>query len=204
MRYLLLLLFATSAWGADNTITIDQIGSNNSYTVSQDGVGHSASVTTGRVSDVDYLTLSITQGGTGAKTATVEVKSGINNGITISQDGAGNHTASIQNLAGNANNITISQSGAGSHEFNVINTAGSTNSNNTITGTEWWCGCRQVVQCMAQWSQRSHCECYPNFKHSQSSQYEYQLRCRYLRNLELHTTIITKGEAYELVQTHTP
>jgi len=136
MRYLLLLLFATTAWAADNTITIDQIGSNNTYTVSQDGTGHTASVTTGRVSDVDYLTLAITQGGTGAKTATVEVKSGINNGITISQDGAGNHTASIQNLSGNANNISISQSGAGSHEFNVINTAGSTNNNNTINATQ--------------------------------------------------------------------
>ena len=136
MRYLLLLLFATTAWAADNTITIDQIGSNNSYTVSQDGSGHTASVITGRVSDVDYLTLSITQSGTGAKTATVEVKSGINNGITISQDGAGNHTASIQNLSGNANNISISQSGAGTHEFNVINTAGSTNNNNTISATQ--------------------------------------------------------------------
>jgi len=136
MRYLLLLLFATTAWAADNTISIDQIGSNNTYTVSQDGSGHTASVTTGRVSDVDYLTLSITQGGTGAKTAMVEVKSGINNGITISQDGAGNHTASIQNLSGNANNISISQSGAGSHEFNVINTAGSTNNNNTINATQ--------------------------------------------------------------------
>ena len=53
MRYLLLLLIATTAWAADNTIIIDQIGSNNSYTVSQDGTGHTATVTTGRVSDVD-------------------------------------------------------------------------------------------------------------------------------------------------------
>jgi hypothetical protein len=136
MRLLVLLLIANFAWAADNTIVIDQIGSNNTYTISQDGTGHTATVTTGRVSDVDYLTLSIAQSGTGAKTATVEVKSGINNGIAITQDGAGNHTASIQNLQGSANSITISQSGAGSHEFNVINTAGTINSNNTITATQ--------------------------------------------------------------------
>jgi len=135
MRHIWLVLLVSQVWALDNTIVIDQIGSNNSYTVTQDGSGHSLNVTTGRVSDVDYLTLSVSQSGS-AKTATVEVKSGINNGISILQDGTGNHTASIQNLQGNANNITINQTGAGTHDFSIVNGSGTTNSSNTITATQ--------------------------------------------------------------------
>lgn len=137
MRYLLLLLLINTAHAADNTIIIDQIGSNNTYIVEQkDSSGHSVNITTGKASDVDYTTINILQQGTGTKTTTVDIKSGSNQGITLFQDGAGNHTASIQNLTGSGNNISISQSGSATHTFNVINGAGTTNTGNTITGTQ--------------------------------------------------------------------
>ena len=137
MKYLLLVLLVNLAYAADNTIMIDQIGSNNTYVIEQkDSAGHSASISTGKVSDVDFTTINILQQGTGAKTASIDIKAGSNQGISILQDGAGNHTASIQNLTGSGNNISISQNGAGSHSFNVINAASTTNTGNTITGTQ--------------------------------------------------------------------
>jgi hypothetical protein len=132
--YAVLLISATS-W-ADNTINIDQIGDNNSITVTQDGTQHTATVTLGKTSSVDYTTLSVVQQGTGAKTATVEIKSGISNGVNIFQDGTGAHTASIQNLTGSGNNIGITQSGAGNHIMNITNPWNATNTGNTVNATQ--------------------------------------------------------------------
>ena len=120
---------------ADNVINVDQIGSNNGVAITQEGNGHTATVTTGKTSDVDYTTISITQQGA-AKTANVEIKSGINNNVIIQQDGTGNHNAGIQNLNGSGNNISISQSGTGNHTFNVINGTGTTNNGNTVNATQ--------------------------------------------------------------------
>ena len=72
----------------------------------------------------------------GIKTTSVEIKSGINNGVNILQQGAGNHIASINNLNGSGNNINIDQNGSGNHEFRVLNSIGSVNSGNTITSTQ--------------------------------------------------------------------
>lgn len=134
--YFFLLLTVACVAFADNTLTIDQIGSNNTFTIDQTGNGHSATITAGKISDVDYTTFAITQQGTGAKTANLEVKSGSNNSITVNQDGAGNHTASIQSFVGSGNNISLNQTGAGKHEFNIINNTGTTNSGNTVTATQ--------------------------------------------------------------------
>jgi hypothetical protein len=129
----ILLLVVGYAWGADNTISVDQIGNNNTVTISQDGLGHTANIKTGAIGDVDYSTFTISQQGA-AKTATVEVKTGINNGIDINQSGSGNHTANVQNLQGNGNNITIGQSGAGSHT--LIVSGNNVNNGNIITTTQ--------------------------------------------------------------------
>jgi hypothetical protein len=119
-----------------NSIYIEQVGDNNTYTVYQDGNGHTASISVGKSAPSDNNNINITQQGTGAKTATVEITSGINNGIVITQDGSGNHSGNIQNLNGSANNITISQSGDSGHVFNILGGLGTTNSGNTINATQ--------------------------------------------------------------------
>lgn len=134
--YFFLLLIIASVCFADNRITVDQVGSNSTYNIDQVGNGHNITLNIGLASDADGTTLTVLQQGTGAKTATVSIPSGINNGVNIQQDGAGNHIASIQNLTGSGNNITINQSGAGKHEFNVINGTGAANSGNTISGNQ--------------------------------------------------------------------
>ena len=131
-----LFLITVVAFAADNTITVDQVGSYNTTTITQDGNGHVATVNTGQATDVDNTTLTILQQGTGTKTATVSIPSGINNSVNIQQDGAGNHVASIQNLNGSGNGISVTQLGAGKHEFNVIAGTGTTNNGNTITGNQ--------------------------------------------------------------------
>ena len=83
------LLFVSSIVQAgDSSINIDQIGSNNTMQVTQDGPDHSVSITTGADSDVDNAYIVISQQGTGAKNAQVDIRSGINNTITVNQDGA--------------------------------------------------------------------------------------------------------------------
>ena len=136
MKKLLLLLMLNVAWAADNSITIDQIGDNNTTVIVQDGSGHNTTVNLGRVSSVDNTYISIVQQGTGAKTATIDIPAGINNGVVLFQDGAGNHTANIQNLLGSGNNIGISQTGAGNHTFNLTNPWNATNNANTIDVTQ--------------------------------------------------------------------
>jgi hypothetical protein len=131
-----LLLMVGYAYAADNKITVDQVGSGNTITVEQIGKGHQATVNMGSATDVDNVTLTILQQGTGAKTATVAIPAGINNTVNIQQDGSGNHVAGIQNLNGSGNSVTVNQSGAGKHELNVIGAAGATNNGNTITGNQ--------------------------------------------------------------------
>jgi hypothetical protein len=102
-----------------SSIYIDQVGDLNNITVSQDGPGHSATITTGANTNVDYATLSILQQGTGAKTATIDVKGGVNNSANIQQDGNGNHTANVQIFSGNGNSANITQTGAANHIADV-------------------------------------------------------------------------------------
>jgi hypothetical protein len=102
----------------------------------QDGDGHSASITAGRTTGtVDYNTFSILQQGA-AKTAVIDVKSGISNTFNIQQDGTGNHSASIQNMIGSGNNVSVTQQGAGKHEFTVTNPNNATNNGNTVAATQ--------------------------------------------------------------------
>jgi microcompartment protein CcmK/EutM len=120
---------------ADNTIVIDQVGSGNQTIIVQEGSGHSATVTAGYGSPVDYNVFAITQQGA-AKTATIELKAGINNTFNIQQDGTGNHTAAIQNMIGSGNNVNVTQQGAGNHSFTVTNPNSATNNGNTVTATQ--------------------------------------------------------------------
>ena len=75
MRYLLFFL-AFSAYAADNSISIDQVGSYNTVVISQDGTAHDATVKLGKSGGVDNTAVSITQQGTGAKSANVELTNG--------------------------------------------------------------------------------------------------------------------------------
>lgn len=140
----LILLFAiisvaglrcTDARAVDNTVNVDQVGTGNQTTVIQDGSGHTANIKAGDVSSVDYNVFSITQQGA-AKTAGIELKSGINNTFNIQQDGTGNHNANIQNFIGSGNSVSLTQQGAGSHSFTVTNPNNATNNGNTITATQ--------------------------------------------------------------------
>jgi hypothetical protein len=140
MKYYLLIiavLLSTNIYAQNqNTIYIEQIGSYNSVTVNQDGIGHTATVTMGLTSNVDNTTVAIDQKDSGPKTATVNIPGGFNNSVSITQQGAGNHTAAITNLNGIANSVTINQGGAGNHTIGIVGAAGSQNNGNTITATQ--------------------------------------------------------------------
>jgi len=127
--------YCNKTHAADNTINIDQVGNGNQTTVIQEGTGHSATITAGYGSPVDYNVFAITQQGA-AKTATIELKSGINNTFNIQQDGTGNHTAAIQNMIGSGNNVNVTQQGAGNHTLTVTNPNSATNNGNTVTATQ--------------------------------------------------------------------
>jgi hypothetical protein len=133
--YIFLAPSKAQAQANNNTVYIDQIGSGNQTTVVQDGTGHSATLTTGGTSPTDYNVFSILQQGA-AKTASIELKSGIDNTFNIQQDGAGNHTAAIQNMIGSGNNVNITQQGAGNHSFTITNPNNATNNGNTVTATQ--------------------------------------------------------------------
>lgn len=135
MRILYSLILVSSVCLADNIVTVDQIGNSNTITVTQEGTGHNANIKLGSLGDVDYTTVSILQQGA-AKTAKVEMPSGINTTASIQQEGTGNHYAGIMSLNGSGNNITIGQSGAGNHTFNLIGDTNTTNSGNTITAQQ--------------------------------------------------------------------
>ena len=121
---------------ADNIITVEQIGDQNSVRVLQDGGGHTLNIAMGKTSPVTTTSIDITQQGTGAKTATIDMPSGYNNSIMLLQDGAGNHTANLQNLTGAGNSFNISQTGAGTHSFTVQGQPGATSNGNIITATQ--------------------------------------------------------------------
>jgi hypothetical protein len=125
----------TSVLVSKNIIYIDQVGNNNTTTVIQDGDGHNARIVSGDVAAADLNMFAIKQQGA-AKTANIELRSGISNTFNIIQDGTGNHSASIQNMIGSGNNVTVTQQGAGSHIFNVTNPWNATNNGNTITATQ--------------------------------------------------------------------
>jgi hypothetical protein len=133
--FMLAVFMPKKARAADNSIIIDQVGSNNTINVSQDGSGHYAKVVLGSISAVDNTTVSIDQKDSGPKFASVRINSGVDNGVNILQQGSGNHS-SIMNFTGSGNNISLDQSGSGNHEFNVIGASGSTNSGNTINATQ--------------------------------------------------------------------
>jgi archaellin len=119
-----------------NFIHIDQVGSNNTTTVTQDGDGHSAVVTAGSgTSPVEYNMFSITQTG-GAKTAGIDLRSGMNNTLSTLQEGTGNHNANITNFIGSGNQVSIYQGGAGNHTFNVTNPNSATNNGNVVNATQ--------------------------------------------------------------------
>ena len=130
------LSVAPVAANNSNLVYVDQIGSNNTVVIGQDGLAHTATVTLGRDTPVDNTYVNITQQGTGAKTAGVDIPSGYNNSVVLFQDGSGNHTAAIQNLNGAANNMNFSQTGAGTHSMTVTGAPGTTNSGDTITSTQ--------------------------------------------------------------------
>jgi hypothetical protein len=134
--WLLLYFLSVPTAHADNQISIDQIGSYNTVIVTQDGTTQNATVSLGKTSAVDNTYVNITQQGTGAKTAGVDMPSGYNNSVVMFQDGAGNHNAAIQNLNGAANNINFSQTGAGNHSMTITGAQGTTNSGNTIDATQ--------------------------------------------------------------------
>ena len=131
MRWL--LLFFPVVVFADNLITIDQVGSANTITISQDG-SHSATLAIGPDSAVTTSTFSIDQSGTGSHSASIEVPAGYNNSFSVTQSGSGNQTTGIVNFAGSANSVSVTQSGAGNHTFNL--TGSGTNNANTVTATQ--------------------------------------------------------------------
>jgi hypothetical protein len=142
MKYLLVAIVISMAGfqcskihAADNTVNVDQIGNGNQTTIVQDGSGNTATVTSGQGSSTDYNVFSILQQGNN-KTASIELKAGINNTFNIQQDGTGNHTAAIQNMIGSGNQINLSQSGAGNHTLNVTNPNNATNNGNTVNATQ--------------------------------------------------------------------
>lgn len=134
IKYLIFFL-SLSVYAGDNTINIDQVGDNNTISIIQDGTDHIAIVELGKTTAGSGNTVTIEQRDA-AKTASVEIKTGINNGISILQQGTGNHVASIQNFIGSGNNISIDQNGAGTHAFTISNTSSNTNNGNTITATQ--------------------------------------------------------------------
>ena len=134
--FLIIFFISLNAFGADATVNITQVGSNNVINIEQYNAAHNASINLGLSSAVDNTNISIVQRDTGVKTAIVNIPSGINNGVSILQQGSGNHTASIQNLNGSGNNINIDQNGAGNHEFNVVAGTGTINNGNTVNANQ--------------------------------------------------------------------
>lgn len=119
----------------NNAIYIEQVGDSNTTTVVQDGDGHTARIVSGDLAPADLNTFSITQQGA-AKSANIELRSGISNTFNIQQDGTGNHSAAIQNMIGSGNNVNVTQQGAGNHIFNITNPNSATNNGNTVTATQ--------------------------------------------------------------------
>jgi hypothetical protein len=134
--FLITFFISLNVYAADSSVNITQVGSNNVINIEQYNAAHNASINLGASSAVDNTNVSIVQRDSGVKTATVEIRSGINNGVNILQQGAGTHTSSVQNLSGSGNNINIDQNGIGNHEFNIVTGTGTINNGNTINATQ--------------------------------------------------------------------
>jgi len=124
------------SYSQSSHIYIEQIGSNNTFEVSQTGFGHLASIKAGLEGSVDTSSVSVTQQGAGAKSAIIELTNGYSNSLSITQEGAGQHSATVQNYAGSANSISITQTGNANNTFTVIGAAGTINNANTINATQ--------------------------------------------------------------------
>jgi hypothetical protein len=137
----LIILFLVAGLGhcsqvksADNSISIEQVGSNNQYTISQEYSNKYVNISLGGVASSDNNNITINQQDTGSHSSKVELPNGINNGVNINQSGGGNQTTAIQNLIGSSNNVSVTQSGASNNTFNLIGTG--TNNANTISATQ--------------------------------------------------------------------
>lgn len=117
---------------ADNIITIDQVGSNNQYTITQDYTGNKVDISNTGDSNV----IGIMQGGFGQQTSNIKLTNGISNTVSVNQNGTGNMIATVQNMNGSANNITVNQTGASNNTMNIIGATGTTNNANTINATQ--------------------------------------------------------------------
>ena len=129
-----MFLISFGVYAADNSISIDQIGNNNQYTVTQEYSGKYVNISVGGVASSDSNVISVTQQDTGSHSASIELPNGINNGVNITQAGGGNQTTSIQNFVGSSNSISVNQSGNSNNTFNVLGTG--TNNANTISATQ--------------------------------------------------------------------
>jgi hypothetical protein len=157
MRLLLLLLLPFTVWAQSSqwnpNVYVDQVGDNNTITITQSDGNHYARValganlpseswvnannpTMGTTAGSDANYVRITQQGTGDKKSAVEIPNGYSNSIILFQDGVGNHTTTIQNLVGNANSINTSQTGSGNHTLSILGQSGTTNNGNTINSTQ--------------------------------------------------------------------
>ena len=81
----LLFFFCINAYAGDNTINIEQIGDNNSITISQDGSGHTATVELGKTTAGSGNAITIDQRDA-PQTAVVEIKPGPQNPKTPKYD----------------------------------------------------------------------------------------------------------------------
>lgn len=138
MKYLLLLLLFPLVCFAQNNpnIYVDQVGDNNTYTLSQEYSGNYIKITTGFISPTDSNSFTVTQNGTGSLVAGIDLQAGINNTFSITQSGSANNLATVTGLNGTANSITINQSGSSNNAFNLTATAGTLNSANTVNVTQ--------------------------------------------------------------------
>ena len=134
--FLITFFISLNVHGADATVNITQVGSNNIINIEQYNAAHNATINLGALSPVDNTNISIVQRDSGVKTAIVEIPTGINNGVNILQQGSSNHTASIQNLNGSGNSINIDQNGAGNHTFNIVAGTGTINNGNTVNAVQ--------------------------------------------------------------------
>jgi hypothetical protein len=140
----------------DNRVIIQQIGNNNTITVTQSGrknyseieiTGSNNSVTTNQTSNSNTLanyselyisgsgnTVSLTQSSTGGNKGIYVTAADSTNNITINQSGSGNHYSELNLLGGNKT-VNINQSGSVGHMAKVELNGGSTSINVTQSGS---------------------------------------------------------------------
>lgn len=131
---IILLSHCSKTQAQSNYVYIDQVGSNNQISITQDGTGHVSAVAIGATLPTNTNDLK-TGYGIGTTPYTGIGISEFNN-VTISQQGVGSHTTTIELPRASSNLIMVDQSGAGNHTFAVSSTANTNNINNTITATQ--------------------------------------------------------------------